>query len=380
MTAQQSLISDLEEAMSCGLTSRRTEILRRVIDLFVNGAVYFSEEQVNLFDDVIAQLSDRIEIAARTELAERLAPIANAPPIIIRKLAFDDEVAVAAPVLTHSARLDDEALVENAKTKGQGHLMAISRRQSVSAAVTDVIVVRGDRDVARCVAGNSGAEFSASGYSTLVKRSEGDDAFCECVGSRPDLPRNLYLQLLAKASDSVRKKLQAMHLYASKEIQQVIESVADRMAATAALASRNYVAAQSLVESLHAAGVLGEANLLDFAQANKFEEATATLARLCNVPTEFAERAMLQARPESVLILNKAAGHSWTAVKALLELRAKSCGIMSDDLDECLTSFEGLKRSTAEKVIQLQRLNQKVRAPVDPSYSFNSRITRGRST
>ena len=206
MTAQDSLLFELEEAMSSGVASRATEILRRVTDLFVNGAVHFSEQQVTLFDDVIAHLSDRIETAARMELSERLAPIPNAPPLIIRKLAFDDEIAVAAPVLTQSPRLSDDALIENAKTKGQGHLMAISRRQSVSAAVTDIIVARGDRDVTHCVAGNTGAHFSPGGYSTLVRRAAGDDALCERVGLRPDLPRNLYLQLLAKASEDVPEK------------------------------------------------------------------------------------------------------------------------------------------------------------------------------
>ncbi len=77
------------------------------------------------------------------------------------------------------------------------------------------------------------------------------------------------------------------------------------------------------------------------------------------VPIAFAERAMLQVRPETILIMTKAAGYSWATVKALLELRACSCGFTSNNFDECLTSFEGLKRSTAEKVIQLQRLNWK---------------------
>jgi uncharacterized protein (DUF2336 family) len=360
MTAQQNLLSELEAAMATGSTARWAEILRRVTDLFINGAVYFSEEQVAPFDDVIAQLSEKIEIAARAELAERLAPIPNAPPTTIRKLAFDDNIAVAAPVLTQSPRLSDDDLTENAKTMGQGHLMAISRRHSVSAVVTDVLVERGSREVAHSIAGNAGAKFSEHGFSALVARSVGDDALCERVGLRRDIPRHLYLQLLAKASEIVRKKLQNANPLISPEIQQVIASVAGRMATTAAAASRSYVAARSAVESLHAAGLLGETELREFAVAGKFEEATVALSHLCGVPLAFAERAMLQKRPETVLILTKAAGHSWLTVEALLALRARSCGIAPDDLGECRVSFESLKRSTAEKVLQLQRLNQQM--------------------
>jgi hypothetical protein len=176
---------------------------------------------------------------------------------------------------------------------------------------------------------------------------------------RPNLPRNMYLQLLAEASDGVRKKLQTAHPHMSREIQDVIAGIANRMATRAAAVSRIYVAARSLIEALHADGRLGETELKSFAEAGKFEESTVALALLCIVPIAFAERAMLQVRPETILIMTEAAGYSWATVKALLELRARSCGLPSDNFDECLTSFEGLKRSTAEKVIQLQRLNWK---------------------
>ena len=353
MTAQQDLLFELELARASGSTPQWAEMLRRVTDLFINGAVHFPEEQIAPFDDVIEQLSRKIEIAARAELAERLAPIPNAPPNAIRKLAFDHEIAVAAPVLTKSPRLSDEDLVENAKTMGKGHLMAISRRQSVSEVVTDVLVARGDREVAYTIAGNAGAKFSTQGFSTLVARSAGDDALCERVGLRHDVPRHLYLQLLAEASGLVREKLQNANPLMFVKIQQVIGSVADRMATTAASTSRSYDAARSAVEWRHAAGILDENDLREFALAGKFEETTIALSKLCWVPLSFAERAILQERPETVLILVKAAGHPWPTAKALLALRAQSCRIISDDLDECLVSFESLTRSTAEKVLQL---------------------------
>ncbi len=66
---------------------------------------------------------------------------------IIHTLAFDDVIEVAEPVLTQSPRLDDDALIENARTKSQAHLLAISRRAHLSGAVTDVLVERGNMEV-----------------------------------------------------------------------------------------------------------------------------------------------------------------------------------------------------------------------------------------
>jgi uncharacterized protein (DUF2336 family) len=86
--------------------------LRRVTDLFLSGAVDYSHEQIELFDDVFQCLMKYIETSAKALLSSRLAPIETAPPLTIRSLAFDDVIEVAAPVLSQSERLDDEALIE----------------------------------------------------------------------------------------------------------------------------------------------------------------------------------------------------------------------------------------------------------------------------
>jgi uncharacterized protein (DUF2336 family) len=353
---QKGLLFDLEASAGQDASAQNADRLHRIVSLFINGAVHFSEEQVAVFDDVISYLVDRIEMQARVKLAERLAPIANAPPLTIRRLAVDDEIDVAAPVLANSKRLTDDILVETAKTKSQGHLMAISRRQPLASTVTDVIVERGDRDVVCCVASNATAQFSPCGYAELTRRSLGDDELLSRVGLRPDLPRSLYLQLLAKASDVVRKKLLAANQYAQQEIDEVIAQTAERTAANAAATSRSYVAAQVTIATLGAAGKLGETELKNFAMAAKFEETAVALARLCTVSVEFVERAILQKRPETVLVLNKAAGHTWPTVEAILQMRTK-LGIPSN-IDECKSGFEYLQRSTAEKVLRIQRLNR----------------------
>src|SRR6201995_5107223 len=117
------LLDELQTTLSHGTVARRVETLRRVTDLFVNGAVDYSDEQVELFDDVFQCLIRHIEVSAKALLSERLAPIDTAPAQTIRTLAFDDVIEVAGPVLTQSMRLDDKALVETARNKSQAHLM-----------------------------------------------------------------------------------------------------------------------------------------------------------------------------------------------------------------------------------------------------------------
>jgi hypothetical protein len=47
MDASESLISELEAAFQSGSRDKRIETLRRVTDLFLNGAARFTDEQID---------------------------------------------------------------------------------------------------------------------------------------------------------------------------------------------------------------------------------------------------------------------------------------------------------------------------------------------
>jgi uncharacterized protein (DUF2336 family) len=95
----------------------------------------------------------------RAELSARLAPAEHAPFEVIQRLARDNEIAVAGSVLTGSNIQRTSDLVEIASTKGQDHLLAISGRENLPEAVTDVIVDRGESRVIRKLANNAMRAF-----------------------------------------------------------------------------------------------------------------------------------------------------------------------------------------------------------------------------
>ena len=130
-TVQQpahSIIAELEDAVRGGSPARRVDTLRQVTDLFLNDGDRLSDDQVQVFDDVLCLLIARVETRAKAELSKRLAPLDYAPFEVIQHLAWDDEIEVAGSVLANSSRLGTEVLVEIASSKGQDHLLAISGR------------------------------------------------------------------------------------------------------------------------------------------------------------------------------------------------------------------------------------------------------------
>src|SRR3982074_2851578 len=160
MNSQQSLMDELEGAVQSGSRDKRIDALRRITDLFLAASAQLNAEQIGVFDDVLTPLVVRGETKARAELAKRLAPVGQAPNEVIQRLARDDEITVAGPVLTQSTRLTASDLVDIAQKKGHGHLLAIAGRDHLEERVTDVLVDRGNRDVVQTLVTNNGATFS----------------------------------------------------------------------------------------------------------------------------------------------------------------------------------------------------------------------------
>jgi uncharacterized protein (DUF2336 family) len=352
------LLDELQSTLTHGTVARRVETLKRVTDLFINGAVDYSDEQVGLFDDVFQCLIVHIETSARMLLANRLAPIDTAPPLTIRALAFDDVIEVAGPVLSQSARLDDKTLIENARSKSQAHLMAISTRRTLSGAVTDVLVQRGNDEVVQSTVNNPGAEFTERGFTRLVDRAGGNDDLAASVGMRPSVPRHLYLKLLAKASDTVRQRLEAANPQQAAEVPTVVKEATRRARSASSTITRSTEIAHALVKSLYDDGRLDEAQVAKFAEAGKFDEANASMAALANMPVSTAENMMVESKAEGVMILAKVAGLSWPTVRLIIRMRDELSGAEPSDLGACKDTYERLRPSTAQQVLRFHRMQE----------------------
>src|SRR6202023_3630598 len=108
-----SFLQELEVAVSQGSAESRERALWYATDVLIAGR--YTDEEIWMFGEVMGLLERDIAVAARVQLAKRLARVDNAPTTIINKLAFDDSIAVAGPVLRHSERLDPPAPVANAR-------------------------------------------------------------------------------------------------------------------------------------------------------------------------------------------------------------------------------------------------------------------------
>lgn len=349
-------IQEVDSTIAQSSDLRRAAMLRHLTDLYLVGGESYSEDEIAVIDDVFMRLVSTIEESSRALLAIRLAPLAKAPPRIVRLLACDDAIDVASPVLAHSAQIDTDTLVECARTRSQDHLLAISRRKTVPEAVTDVLVERGDQNVLMSAAVNAGARFSDQGFGRLVARAQGDDELAERVGQRSDLPPRLFQQLLDAASEVVRARLEAERAHARSAISRAVDRVSARIETEALTRTPEYATAQVLVEALSQAGLLTPAKLEEFAAAGRFEEIVATLALMAGLPAEVVERSVNDTRAESVLVLARAIGLSWETTRSILIMAGRRYRRSTADIGRCIASFQRLNPATARQILEFQRI------------------------
>ena len=356
---QSNLIDQLEDVLASKDVSRRADILRKVTDLFVLGSGNFSEDQVELFDNVMGKLLENIERAARARFGSRIARLSDAPLNVVRVLASDAAVEVAGPVLRHCERLDQNTLVENAKTQSQGHLLAISGRKVLVEAVTDVLMARGNELVVSSTARNGGARFSDFGISTLVRKARDDGDLALCVWSRPDIPRQDLLKLFMDAPEAVKNQLTEADPRRAELIKSIVAKATDEIQTKARAGSNDFARALSYVSALHEAGKLDEAQLLAFTGDGSFDQAVAALSLMCDLPIGLVERAFVQNQTEQILVLARAIDISWTTTEKLLLLHAGVNGSSRQQLDRCFISFSRLQPKTAQTALQFYRMREK---------------------
>ena len=350
MSASASLIPELEDVIQHGSVEKRAQTLQRIANLFIDSAPKFNEDHIRLFDDVLCRLVVEIESRRAPSVAAAWRRSRMRRSALMRRLAHDDDILVAGPVLAQSARLKDVDLVDIAKTKGQAHLFAISGREGIGESVTDVLVRRGDPEVVHSVAGNQSARLSDGGFSALVQRSQTDGVLAEKVGARPIFRRTCSAICWCGRP---RWCSSGCWLRPGRRRRPRSGGCSTRSPGTSTSeTTRDYSDALRTVLEMQQAGKLGEEELVEFAQDRKYEEMVAAISLLCDVPVEAADRLMGGDRPDPILILCKATAYGWPTARAIIMARPSAKGTSSHSLDAAFANFEKLAPATAQRVVR----------------------------
>jgi uncharacterized protein (DUF2336 family) len=303
-TKLHSLLSLAAEPSS----ERRRELLRQVTNLFFTEADQaHGAAEMALFDDVLGQLAGEMEMAVRAELAARMAGAAEAPPNLVRDLA-NDEIAVAEPLLSQPGALTVAQQVHVARTQGEDHLRALSRRPGVDASVTDLIVERGDDETLGLLLSNDAARLSRRSHEAIVDRAQTNPNLHEAVVARQSLPVDLlnemYFVVEARLRDRILEKNSQVD---PAELDAALAAGRNRVAVRDGALPPDYAEAEAFVGALRKRGAITAQLLASLLRNKETTRFLVALASLADVDFNTARRILDRKDLDALAIICKAA-------------------------------------------------------------------------
>jgi uncharacterized protein (DUF2336 family) len=374
--ASLELIAELDHVVTAGSLKRRGQILRRITSLFLSGAARLSEEHIELFDDVFIRLMDCIDAPTLAAFSAMLSKQTSAPRHTIRRLAFDGDATVAAPVLLKSATLAEADLAEIAGSRGQKHLLAIAGRRPLGEVLTDILLARGDSNVYRELANNGSARLSRRGFPLLFAAAERDDDISDLLVMRSDVPVDLVYQFVAKSTRVVQARLLKI---ASAQLRETVRAAAEDAAIRTNSKKRDpidYSQARSTVAELNKAGKLNDSSVNRFAIRGERNNAVAALSLLACVPIETVEQLMEESDCCGIVVACRASRLDWQTAKALIDNRKGGPKLSQAQIQQTRTFFDTLSLSIAQRAIRYGSVNDvavKAGGPMMPSRRLGAR-------
>ena len=353
-SACSDLMSEVERAVKDGSPERRTRMLQRIADLLVGGAGCLNSSQIAVIDDILLVLIARVDTRTLVQLSKAICQFASPPEKATRRLAGHESAAIAGPILLASSSLREGDLVELASCRGQEHLMAISKRATVSERVTDAILKHAGRECGRTLARNPGARFSETGYATLAAAAEWDETVAESLALRPELPDAIFHRLLCKATETVRARILKA---APPELRQRIQSGVSRITAETAAgtsAKTDHADAMATVEALNRIGKLNDSAVNGFALRHENSKVVAALAVLSGGAFETIETLMKQPGSNGLIVACRASRLNWQTTVAILLHCRRAHPISSKDIELGKALFDSLYVSTAQYTIRFE--------------------------
>lgn len=186
--------------------TRRAELLRMLVDIYADNTAKFNANSRAELDTILSALVEAAPPDERRTAAERLAPLTNAPPALMRTLA-EDTVTIAAPVLMHSRAIDKPTLHQLASEGDDAQLAFIAQRADCSARLNAILAERGGEATLVALAQNQRARLEGGAMDVLTARARKCASLHEPMVARLDLPPLTLTRLYFFVAPALKKEL-----------------------------------------------------------------------------------------------------------------------------------------------------------------------------
>lgn len=301
--AQDNSLNGLVDAARDTSAKGRAQLLEALNAICLKSGQELSPSEKAIVFDIFRQLVEVVETRVRKTLARILADRDDVPHDLAIKLA-NDEIDVADPILQHSAVLEDADLISIIAAQAEAHQLAITKRDSLSIAVSDALVDTNNHEVICSLLRNDGAEIREGTMDVLVDHSVDDREYQELVARRRELTADMARRMYSWVGDALRKHIANSFPEIDIELDDTITEAVDRALEETKFAVADGDPTSILGDSGYKPHPRSMVSALRNGDIRLFEE---LFRDITDLSVNSATRVLYDAGPEAVAIACKAA-------------------------------------------------------------------------
>ena len=267
--------------------------------------------------DIVRQLIRETEIEIRQRLAESLAHSPDAPRELVLALA-NDEIRIARPLLTMSAALSDDDLIDIIRQRGNAHRLAVATRADLGESVSAALVETGDADVMAELLANRSADIAAATYAYLADHARENARLQSGLVTREDLPADIAAKLYGWVAADLKREIRERYAFNpasagwqsnwASEVEWSIDDAVGNAAADHGEAMAWGSSADRLADTIKAERLNDPAILVRTLRQGHVSLFEALFARFADLPMKIARRVLYQADGRALAVAARALG------------------------------------------------------------------------
>ncbi|MCA1243759.1 DUF2336 domain-containing protein [Stappia stellulata] len=355
--------TQLAELARNGSAESTGELVSALTDLFCRAPDDERERVSLVFGDIVLRVLDRLECAARSALSQRIAEDDEAPKDLLKALAADQDLEVAAPVLEQCRGLSDQDFAEVAEEVPASHLLVLSRRKAIKPVLTRVLAQRGEPQVLHALTRNQSAVIGVDSFDLLVARARKDVELQEALSERPDIPESAAERLVPFLSREMAQRIKDLNV---NEV--LVKAIAERAAREVEIQLREFNGAKSKTEQLIDAAVAGSVPIDTavgaFADKDRAFELGQLLARTVGWPDNVVVPLVFREDDMPILFLCRLSGVTDAAYMKIVRMRAKRMRLSSTASSEAMRKYAELSEEAARSAFKAMAQKMKLPAKI----------------
>ena len=331
---------------------RSDDLFKTMSSLVAAGAETCSDDQLEVYDHALLELVELVKTETRRVAAQRLAALKRAPGGIIRRLANDSDIEVAAPLLSGSVVLTDDDLIDICRSQGDLHRVAIAERKVLSIVLCDVLVDEGSIPVKMTVTRNNGACLSERALVRLADSSAANYKLWKALNERKDIPKVISQRLVEIAKRQVRKRLEQEGRFdLLRKLDEAASVASNQIGREVSQIDTDYSKAAFRVQRLVESGRLTEVAIRRFAQEDRFADLVCSIAQFAKLPQACTIEWLSGHDVEPMLTLAAAHKFEITTVRAMLRCGVRRQRMNAEAREAALDRFEEINVGQARELL-----------------------------